>query len=471
MVRTRFAPSPTGVLHIGSVRTALFCWLYARRHNGKFILRIEDTDLQRSTQENVDAILDGMNWLGLDADEDPIFQTDRFDRYHEIANQLFESGKAYRCYSTKEELEALREEQKKKGEKTRYDGRYRDVPPKENNDNYVLRFKNPLDGSVIVEDAVKGKVEFKNDELDDLIILRSDGTPTYNFTVVVDDIDMNISHVIRGDDHLNNTPRQINIYEALGAKPPTFAHIPMTLGEDGSKLSKRHGAMDIREYREKGYLPAALLNYMARLGWSHGDQEVFSVDEMISLFDIRDINKASSTFSSDKLLWLNHQHINKLNYDEIIPLLKYHMTVLEIDYESGPDLKEIIDVYSERSETVLDMAKSSIYCFQDIYDYDDKAVKKHLRPVILDPLNDIKSEFEKINNWKKENIDSAIEKIVNRYEINMGKLGQPLRVAVTGSSMSPSINKTLTLIGKNRSIERINKAIEIIKKRIESNKE
>ena len=471
MVRTRFAPSPTGVLHIGSVRTALFCWLYARRHNGKFILRIEDTDLERSTQENVDAILDSMNWLGLDADEDPIFQTDRFDRYHEIANQLFESGKAYRCYSTKEELEALREEQKKKGQKTRYDGRYRDVPPKENNDNYVLRFKNPLDGIVIVEDAVKGKVEFKNDELDDLIILRSDGTPTYNFTVVVDDIDMNISHVIRGDDHLNNTPRQINIYEALGAKPPTFAHIPMTLGEDGSKLSKRHGAMDIREYREKGYLPTALLNYMARLGWSHGDQEVFTVDEMISLFDIRGINKASSTFSSDKLLWLNHQHINKLNYDEIIPLLKYHMTVLEIDYESGPDLKEIIDVYSERSETVLDMAKSSIYCFQDIDDYDDKAVKKHLRPVILDPLNDVKSEFEKINNWKKENIDSAIEKIVNRYEINMGKLGQPLRVAVTGSSMSPSINKTLALIGKNRSIERINKAIEIIKKRIESNKE
>ena len=327
MVRTRFAPSPTGVLHIGSARTALFCWLYARHHNGEFILRIEDTDIERSTQENVDAILESMNWLGLDADGDPIFQTDRFERYHEVANQLFESGKAYRCYSTKEELEALREEQKKEGEKIRYDGRYRDVPPRENNDNYVLRFKNPLDGSVIVEDAIKGKVEFKNEELDDLIILRSDGTPTYNFTVVVDDIDMNISHVIRGDDHLNNTPRQINIYEALGAKPPSFAHIPMTLGEDGSKLSKRHGAMDIREYREKGYLPTALLNYMARLGWSHGDQEVFSVDEMISLFDIRDINKASSTFSSDKLLWLNHQHINKLNYDEIIPLLKYHMTI------------------------------------------------------------------------------------------------------------------------------------------------
>lgn len=361
MIRTRFAPSPTGVLHIGSVRTALFCWLYAKHNDGQFILRIEDTDRERSTEENVQAILESMEWLGLNADEGPIFQSDRFDRYHEVANQLYETGKAYRCYCTKEELDALRKSQKEKGEKMRYDGRYRDLPPKKNNDNYVLRFKNPLNGSVVVNDIVKGEVEFNNDELDDLIIIRSDGSPTYNFTVVVDDMDMNISHVIRGDDHLNNTPRQINIYEALGASPPEFAHIPMTLGEDGSKLSKRHGAMDIREYREQGYTPAALLNFMARLGWSHGDQEEFTINEMISLFDVKDISKSASTFSAEKLTWLNHQHITKSNEEELIALLLYQMKSLGINPDSGPDLREIIAAYKERSETLLEMARSSSY--------------------------------------------------------------------------------------------------------------
>ena len=469
MIRTRFAPSPTGVLHIGSVRTALFCWLYAKHNDGKFILRIEDTDRERSTEENVQAILESMEWLGLNADEGPIFQSDRFDRYHEVANQLYETGKAYRCYCTKEELDALRKSQKEKGEKMRYDGRYRDLPPKENNDNYVLRFKNPLNGSVVVNDIVKGEVEFNNDELDDLIIIRSDGSPTYNFTVVVDDMDMNISHVIRGDDHLNNTPRQINIYEALGASPPEFAHIPMTLGEDGSKLSKRHGAMDIREYREQGYTPAALLNFMARLGWSHGDQEEFSINELISLFDIKDISKSASTFSAEKLTWLNHQHITKSNEEELIALLLYQMKSLGINPDSGPDLREIIAAYKERSETLLEMARSSSYCFEDFDEIDEKAAKKHLRPVILDPLTDAYNRFENIKDWTLKNIDTAINETVDKFKINMGKLGQPIRVAITGSSMSPSINITIKLIGKDRVLKRLEKAISIVKKRAESN--
>ena len=298
MIRTRFAPSPTGVLHIGSVRTALFCWLYARHHAGEFILRIEDTDRERSTQENVDAIFDGMSWLGLHADQEPVFQSDRFDRYREVIDQWLDEGKAYYCYCTPEELDALRAEQMAQGIKTRYDGRWRDRTDSRPGVDPVVRFKNPTSGEVVVNDQVRGRVVFDNAELDDLVIARSDGTPTYNFTVVVDDSDMQISHVIRGDDHLNNTPRQMNMLAALGVEPPAYAHLPMILGPDGAKLSKRHGAVDVREYREQGYLPAALLNYLVRLGWSYGDQEIFSIEEMISLFDIAAVNQSASVVQS-----------------------------------------------------------------------------------------------------------------------------------------------------------------------------
>ena len=304
-VRTRFAPSPTGVLHLGSVRTALFCWLYARHNAGQFILRIEDTDKKRSTKENVDAILEGMAWLGLDADEGPFFQTRRYDRYREVIEQWLAEGKAYHCYCTKEELDQLREQQMSSGGHVLYDGRCRERAEAREGVDPVVRFKNPLDGQVIVVDQVRGRVVFENTQLDDLIIARPDGSPTYNFSVIIDDYDMNITHVIRGDDHLNNTPRQMNMLAALGAEPPVYAHLPMILGPDGAKLSKRHGAVDIREYEEQGYLPAAMLNYLVRLGWSHGDQEIFSLDEMIALFDIEDVNQSASSFNPEKLTWIN----------------------------------------------------------------------------------------------------------------------------------------------------------------------
>ncbi|MEM8685318.1 MAG: glutamate--tRNA ligase, partial [Pseudomonadota bacterium] len=320
-VRTRFAPSPTGVLHIGGVRTALFCYLYARRHGGEFILRIEDTDRERSTQASVDAILEGMNWLGLDHDEGPYFQMQRFDRYRQVLDEWLESGHAYYCYCTREELDAMREQQRAAGLKPRYDGRWRDKSERREGVDPVIRFRNPIEGQVVFNDAVRGMVAVDNDELDDLIIARSDGTPTYNFTVIVDDADMAISHVIRGDDHLSNTPRQINMFTALGAEPPSYAHVPMILGADGSRLSKRHGAVNVIDYREKGFLPEALLNYLVRLGWSHGDQEIFSMDEMIALFDLKDVNAAASTFNPEKLEWLNQHYIQHANTDRLEHLL------------------------------------------------------------------------------------------------------------------------------------------------------
>ena len=469
MIRTRFAPSPTGVLHIGSVRTALFCWLYARHSNGQFILRIEDTDKERSTQDNVDAILDSLDWLGLHADEDPVFQSDRFDRYHEVAKQWLESGKAYRCYCTKEELDAIRNSQKQKGEKMRYNGHCRELSHEHSDKGYVLRFKNPKTGSVVVNDEVKGRVEFKNEELDDLIIVRSDGSPTYNFTVVVDDADMKISHVIRGDDHLNNTPRQINMFDALGVAVPSFSHIPMTLGEDGSKLSKRHGAMDIREYREQGYMPEALLNFMVRLGWSYGDKEEFSISEMIALFDVKDINQSASTFSPDKLIWLNQQHMMNAPIDSLEPLLEYQMERLGINSDHGPSINKVIKVYRERAETFEEMAKSCRYCFEDFDEIDEKAAKKHLRPIVLEPLQEVCDRFEVLTKWSLDEINACIQKTISKFDINMGKLGQPLRVAVTGGSSSPSIGLTVELIGRDRVLERLQKAIEVVKKRSDSN--
>ena len=467
-VRTRFAPSPTGVLHLGSVRTALFCWLYARHCNGQFVLRIEDTDRERSTPENVEAIIDGMNWLGLDADEGPYFQTDRFDRYQEVIDGWLQEGKAYHCYCTREELEELRAAQMERGEKTRYDGRCRDRHEPREGVSPVVRFRNPDDGEVIVDDQVRGRVVFQNVELDDLIIARSDGTPTYNFTVVVDDYDMRISHVIRGDDHLNNTPRQMNMLAALGAKPPAYAHLPMILGPDGAKLSKRHGAVDIREYREQGYLPEALLNYLVRLGWSHGDQEVFSVDEMIQLFDIANVNQSASSFNPEKLLWLNQQHIIAAPAERLGRALTPYFEKAGLNFEAGPALEDLADGFRERAETLTQMVSSARYCYEDFSEIDPKAAKKNLRPVILEPMKSVHEKLASLPEWSKEGIAQTIEEVAASFQLNMGKLGQPIRVAVTGGAVSPPIDVTVGLVGRERTLERLDRAIALIEERAQA---
>jgi len=462
MIKTRFAPSPTGVLHLGSVRTALFCWLFARHHDGEFVLRIEDTDRERSTPENVNAIIDGLAWLGLDADEGPYFQTDRFDRYKTIIDQWLEDGNAYHCYCSRDELSRLREQQMAAGGRVRYDGRCRDRSEAPAGVRPVVRFKNPLDGDVVVHDQVRGEVVFENAQLDDLIIARSDGTPTYNFTVVVDDFDMGITHVIRGDDHLNNTPRQMNMLNVLGAELPVYAHLPMILGPDGSKLSKRHGAVDIREYREQGYLPEALLNYLVRLGWSHGDQEIFSVAEMIDLFDIADVNQSASTFNPEKLLWINQQHIIATPADELGSQLMPFLVRAGLDPSDGPDPVHVAEAYHERAETLLHMAASARYCYEDFDVIDQKAAKKHLRPVILEPLRTVRARLGALTHWGQTQIDEAIRDVAEEYEIGMGKLGQPLRVAVTGGPVSPPIDTTLWLVGPDRTLARIDQAIALI---------
>lgn len=457
-VRTRFAPSPTGYLHVGGARTALFSWLYARKHGGQFILRIEDTDLERSTQESVNAILEGMEWLGLDYDEGPFYQTKRFDRYKEVIKQLMDQGDAYYCYCSKEELEELREQQRANKEKPRYDGRWRDRTDSIPGVEPVIRFKNPLEGSVIVKDVVRGDVEFKNSELDDLIIARADGSPTYNLTVVVDDMDMGLTHVIRGDDHLNNSPRQINLYKALGAEPPTFAHVPMILGDDGARLSKRHGAVSVMSYRDDGYLPEALLNYLVRLGWSHGDQEIFSVDEMIALFDVKDVNKAASSFNTEKLLWLNQQYIKESTPEHIAQHLAWHLEQLNIDTTNGPELTKVIALQQERSKTLVEMAANSAFFYQEVNDYDEKAAKKHLIKSI-DVLKDMHQRLGTIPNWSAEPIHAQIKQCATDRELGMGKIAQPIRVAITGNTISPSIDITLELIGKERTLSAIENAI------------
>src|SRR5271155_4054569 len=382
-VRTRFAPSPTGFLHIGGLRTALFSWLYARRHGGEFVLRIEDTDLERSTEEAIQQILDGMEWAGLDHDEGPFYQTRRFARYKEVIGQLLASGHAYRCYCTKEELAQLRADQAARGEKPRYDGRWRERTDARPDVAPVIRFKNPLEGEVAVDDVVHGRVVFQNSELDDLIIARSDGTPTYNFCVVVDDMDMRITHVIRGDDHLNNTPRQLNMLLALGHRPPVYAHLPMILGPNGAKLSKRHGAVSVLQYRDEGFLPEAVLNYLVRLGWSHGDQEIFSIEEMIRLFDIADVNKSASAFNVEKLTWLNQQHMMRVSPSRIVPLLRWHLDREGIQAADEAQLEQIVVSQRERAKTVREMAVNSVFFFRAPPAYDEKAVRKHVTGDVL----------------------------------------------------------------------------------------
>jgi glutamyl-tRNA synthetase len=458
MIVTRFAPSPTGMLHIGGVRTALFSWLYARRHGGKFILRIEDTDRERSTEAATQVILDGMRWLGLTEDEGPFYQTRRMDRYSEVIQQWLRDGKAYRCYCTKEELEELRASQMAAKQKPRYDGRWRErndvregVPP-------VIRFKNPLDGVVVVDDQVHGRVVFDNAELDDLIIARSDGTPTYNFCVVVDDWDMHVTHVVRGDDHLNNTPRQINMLRALGATPPVYAHLPMILGPDGAKLSKRHGAVSVLQYQEEGYLPAALLNYLVRLGWSHGDQEVFSMEEMIQFFDIKDVNKSASAFNPEKLSWLNQQHMMKAPASLLAAGLREQLARLDVHSDDQTLLEGVANAQRERAKTLKEMAQNSLFFFRDFDSYDEKAAKKNLTAEAMPILAAVGTALTALSDWNAPSIHDVINVVATQFNVGMGKVAQPLRVAVCGGAVSPPIDATLALVGKARTIIRLQKA-------------
>jgi glutamyl-tRNA synthetase len=439
IVRTRFAPSPTGFLHIGGLRTALFCWLYARRHAGRFVLRIEDTDLERSTPEAIQQILDGLDWAGLDHDEGPFYQTKRFDRYKDVIEELLAGGKAYRCYCSKEELEQMRVQQIARGEKPRYDGRWRERTDSLPGVAPVVRFKNPLVGEVIVDDVVHGRVVFQNSELDDLIIARSDGTPTYNFCVVVDDMDMQITHVIRGDDHLNNTPRQLNMLLALGHRPPIYA----------------------LQYRDEGFLPEAVLNYLVRLGWSHGDQEIFSIEEMIRLFDIADVNKSASAFNLEKLSWLNQQHMMRAPASRIVPVLRWHLDREGVQATNDAQLEQIILSQRERAKTVREMAANSVFFFRAPSAYDEKAVRKHVTSDVLALLTEASGALSKLENWSAPAIHELISGFATAKGISLGKLAQPIRLAVCGGTVSPPIDATLAILGKAESLSRLATALSI----------
>jgi glutamyl-tRNA synthetase len=458
-VRTRFAPSPTGYLHVGGVRTALFSWLYARKHGGRFILRIEDTDLERSTQESVNAILEGMTWLGLEYDEGPFYQTHRFERYNEVIGRLLDKGLAYRCCCSKDRLERLREQQMAGKEKPRYDGHCRDrgVSPDE---EHVIRFRNPLEGQVVIDDLIRGRVVVANAELDDLVIRRSDGAPTYNLTVVVDDHDMAITHVIRGDDHLNNTPRQINMLEALGWDVPRYAHVPMILGDDGSRLSKRHGAVSVMQYLREGYLPEALLNYLVRLGWSHGDQEIFSLDELVQLFDLDAVNRSPSTFNPEKLRWLNQHYIKTADPKRVAHLLGQHLGDLGIDPAEGPELVAVVEAQRERANTLVELARISMFYYRDFETIDEQAANKAFKAGADEALYAVRTKLGALHNWTREAIHAALEETVDELGVGFGKIAMPVRTAVTGGAPSPDLDLTVQLVGKRATLRRIDKVIE-----------
>lgn len=468
-VCTRFAPSPTGYLHVGGARTALFSYLFAKKNQGKFLLRIEDTDLERSSQESVQAILDGMSWLGLESDEKPVFQTARFDIYKAYVQKLLDQEKAYKCYCTKERLTQLRESQISNKQKARYDGCCRDqAAPADSDDGhpYVVRFKNPQEGDVVFNDLILGEIKVSNTELDDLIIARTDGSPTYNFTVVIDDAEMGITHVIRGNDHVNNTPRQINLYEALGFAIPQFAHVPMILGDDGKRLSKRHGAVGVMQYQQDGYLPQALLNYLVRLGWSHGDQEVFSLDQMIELFSLEKISKSAAAFNTEKLQWLNQHYMKTLPAEEIAKALKQQYEILEVNIqcEDAPKLIDIVEVLKERSKTLREMAENSRFWFEDVTEYNQKSWAKFMgeeSKSVLELVYTLLSDIS-VSEWSKEPIHSVIKSTVEKLELKFPKVAQPIRIAVTGNTISPSVDVTLSLLGRERTLERIKTAIDML---------
>ncbi|MFY2509379.1 glutamate--tRNA ligase [Vibrio pectenicida] len=469
-VKTRFAPSPTGYLHVGGARTALYSWLYAKSQGGEFVLRIEDTDLERNSQQAVDAILEGMQWMGLEWDEGPYFQSKRFDRYNEMVDKLLAEDKAYQCYASKELLDEVRAEQEENKEMPRYDANHPKIVAAnevaKDGDPCVVRFRNPTQGSVIFEDQIRGRIEIGNDQLDDLIIRRTDGAPTYNFVVVVDDWDMGITHVVRGEDHINNTPRQINIYQALGAPVPTFAHCAMILGDDGAKLSKRHGAVSVMQYRDEGYLPNALNNYLVRLGWSHGDQEIFSQHEMVDLFSLDAISKSASAFNTEKLLWLNNHYIKTSEPEYVAEHLQWHIVNQKLNIDNGPALTQVIQLVGERCNTLVELAEQIRYFYEDFSEFEAGAAKKHLRGVAKGPLELALAKVESLENWGTESIkNNVITAVCEELEIGMGKIGMPLRVAVTGGGQSPSVDAVMDLVGKERVIARIKMVLAFISER------
>ncbi|WP_146454414.1 glutamate--tRNA ligase [Vibrio splendidus] len=469
-VKTRFAPSPTGYLHVGGARTALYSWLFAKNQGGEFVLRIEDTDLERNSQEAVDAILEGMQWMGMEWDEGPYYQSKRFDRYNEMVDKLLAEDKAFKCYASKELLDEIRAVQEENKEMARYDANHPKIvaanEAAKEGDACVIRFRNPKEGSVVFDDQIRGRIEIANSQLDDLIIRRTDGAPTYNFVVVVDDWDMGITHVVRGEDHINNTPRQINIYEALGAPVPTFAHCAMILGDDGAKLSKRHGAVSVMQYRDEGYLPNALNNYLVRLGWSHGDQEIFSQEEMIEFFSLKAISKSASAFNTEKLLWLNNHYIKTSEPEYVAKYLQWHLDAQKIDTTNGPAITEVIKLVGERCNTLIELAEQSRYFYEDFSEFEAGAAKKHLRGVAKGPLELALAKVEALEDFTTANIkDGVITAVCEELEIGMGKIGMPLRVAVTGGGQSPSVDAVMELVGKERVIARIKMALEFIAER------
>ncbi|WP_017778100.1 glutamate--tRNA ligase [Paraburkholderia kururiensis] len=464
-VRTRFAPSPTGFIHLGNIRSALYPWAFARHHKGTFVLRIEDTDLERSTSESVDAILEGMAWLGLDYDEGPFYQMQRMDRYREVLAQMAKQGLVYPCYMSTEELDALRERQRAEGLKPRYDGTWRPEPGKTlptppEGVKPVLRFRNPLTGVVAWDDAVKGRVEISNEELDDLVIARPDGTPTYNFCVVVDDLDMRITHVIRGDDHVNNTPRQINILRALGAQPPVYAHLPTVLNEQGEKMSKRHGAMSVMGYRDEGYLPEAVLNYLARLGWSHGDAEIFSREQFVEWFDLEHLGKSPAQYDHNKLNWLNNHYIKEADSARLAELAKPFFATLGIEaamIEAGPSLDGVIALLKDRASTVREIAENAVMFYREPQP-EPEALAQHVTDVVRGALADLATALRNAE-WTKEGIAAALKATLAAHKLKMPQLAMPVRLLVVGTTHTPSIDSVLSLFSREVVVERISKAL------------
>jgi glutamyl-tRNA synthetase len=457
-VRTRFAPSPTGYLHLGGARTALFSWAYARHFGGTFILRIEDTDLERSTPEAVQAILDGMKWLGLDHDEGPFYQMQRMDRYREVVAQMLVAGTAYHCYSSPEEVEAMRERQRAAGEKPRYDGTWRPepgktLPPVPEGRKPVVRFRNPLDGDVTWNDMVKGPITISNRELDDLVIARPDGTPTYNFCVAVDDWDMRMTHVIRGDDHVNNTPRQINILRALGAPLPEYGHVPMILGADGEKLSKRHGAVSVMEYPAQGYLPEAMLNYLARLGWSHGDDEIFSMAQFCQWFDVDHLSKSPAQFNPEKLAWLNNHYIKQSDNARLEALVRPLMEQDGARFESAPDLQAVIALMKERANTINELA-DAVMLFYWQPTPDAALVAQHVTDAVKPALAQFAEQCRTVE-WSKPALSAAMKEVLAAHKLKMPQLAMPLRLIVTGQLQTPGIDAVLELFGREAVLARL----------------
>ncbi len=461
MIRTRFAPSPTGYLHIGGARTALFSWAYARRHGGQFVLRIEDTDADRSTVESTQAIFDAMTWLGLDYDEGPHYQMNRMQRYRDVAQKLLDNGKAYWCYASPGELTEMRELQRAKGLKPRYDGRWRpenakgktpptDVKP-------VLRFRNPDDGDVSWNDLVKGPITFSNEELDDLVLLRADGVPTYNFGVVVDDWDMKITHVIRGDDHVSNTPRQINIFDALGIELPEFGHVPMILGHDGERLSKRHGAVSVMQYHDDGYLPEALLNYLARLGWGHGDDEVFSVKQFVEWFDLDHVSRSPSKFDPAKLDWINQQYLKAADDNRLAELVAPVLRSHECDPDHGPELERVVALLKERASSIVELADAAVLFYRVLHPSDELKAK-HYSAEARPAMQTLRDRFAKVD-WQREAIGKAVKEVATEHQLKMPKVAMPLRVMVTGEPQTPPIDATLALIGRDEVLARMDREL------------